>query len=504
MPGCDFTRRDLLIWSAVAAAAPAISLSAFDGLASAATPDGDISPANLELVTLTEDRAIITWYTGYTGTDDGTGRMVPAPADGEVHWGTHPDKLHKVATGLSRNTPYHYVELTGLEPGQTYYYQARSLGLPVPPTPFTLISGNAVGTSTFGLDTTGPYSFTTPLPPPGTYLFSIALCNDLHMGETQAGLVGGQPQYIGIQQVPGLPPYPEVMLESLVQDVTMLGADYLLAAGDISAEAVPVDLSTAYRMLGDFGLYRDDYFVTRGNHDRAHLGDPYAGCRAGQWQGNDCFQDEFFPGTGEPTYFTRDIQGLRVIGIDTYDKPGNGGDAGALSPEQLSWFRTQLAKEQDRPTIVFGHHPLVVQDSAFPITPGNSLDPAQATTILQDYARMPGLFLHHAGHTHRNKRTISPLAPRVTLQEIAAGKEYPGGFSILRLYTGGYALNFYKSRSDLAREWSERSRQEILGYWPQFALGAAVSDRNIMVERDLSGLRPVRGHKPHGRVLASR
>ena len=59
------------------------------------------------------------------------------------------------------------------------------------------------------------------------------------MGETTAGLLGGIPQIMGIQQVPGLPPYPEVMLESLVDDANALGADYLLAAGDITAEAVP-------------------------------------------------------------------------------------------------------------------------------------------------------------------------------------------------------------------------------------------------------------------------
>jgi hypothetical protein len=116
----------------------------------------------------------------------------------------------------------------------------------------------------------------------------------------------------------------------------------------------------------------------------------------------------------------------------------------------------------------------------------------QSATILADYSGNPGLFLHHAGHTHRNKRTISPGAPDVTHQEIAAGKEYPGGFSLLRLYTGGYALNFYKSRSDLAREWSERSRQQIAGTWPQFALGGSVQDRNTVVERDLSNLRSVR------------
>ncbi|MEV8607346.1 hypothetical protein AB0383_05200 [Amycolatopsis sp. NPDC051373] len=102
------------------------------------------------------------------------------------------------------------------------------------------------------------------------------------------------------------------------------------------------------------------------------------------------------------------------------------------------------------------------------------------------------MFLHHAGHTHRNHRTISPAAPRVTLQEVAAAREYPGGFSILRLHTHGYALNFYKSRSGLARQWSERSRQEIMGYWPQFAFGTTVGDRNTVVKRDLTGLK-----RPH-------
>ena len=78
---------------------------AFTQGASASTGKGDISPVNLELVTLTEDRAIITWYTGFTGTDDGLGRMQPAPADGEVHWGTHPDRLNRVAGGLSGTRP---------------------------------------------------------------------------------------------------------------------------------------------------------------------------------------------------------------------------------------------------------------------------------------------------------------------------------------------------------------------------------------------------------------
>jgi len=234
VPGCDFTRRDLLRWTAVATASPLLARTRFlSGVAAAATGRNDISAVNLELVTLTEDRAVITWYTGFTGTDDGLHRMQPARAEGEVHWGTHPNRLKRVAHDHDY-TPYHHVELKGLEPGQTYYYQAHSNGRPATPTQFTLIDGNAVGTSDYGIGTGGPYSFTTPQPPPGRFLFSIALCNDLHMGETIAGLVGGLP-VIGIEQEPGLPPYPEVMLRSLVNDASELGASYLLAAGDITA-----------------------------------------------------------------------------------------------------------------------------------------------------------------------------------------------------------------------------------------------------------------------------
>ncbi len=489
MPGCDFTRREFLRWSGVAAASPFLARrQLLTGVTQSRSARTSVAAVNLELVTLTEGSAVITWYTGHPGTDDGLGRMEPARSDGEVQWGTHPDRLRRTTRSRGDDTPYHVVELTGLEPGETYYYRARSQGTDARPTPFDLIAGNAVGTSDFGLAAGGPYSFTVPKPPPGRFLFSIALCNDLHMGETQAGLVGGIPQIKGVSQLPGRPPYPEVMLESMVEDARDAGARYLFAAGDITAEAVPLDLSRAGKLLNRFGRHQHDYFVTRGNHDRSHAGTEYAQCRVGAWEGNDCFHDQFFPGD-QPTYFSRSLDGLRVLGIDTYDKAGRGSDPGALSTDQFEWFRSELAKHQNQPMMVFGHHPLIVKESPFPITPSNTLDTTQTATVLGDYAKSPGLFLHHAGHTHRNKRTVSPLAPAVTLQEIAAVKEYPGGFSLLRLYTGGFALNFHKTRSPLSREWSERSRQEISGAWPQFALGSSVADRNTVVKHDLSDLR---------------
>lgn len=484
MPGCYVTRRDLMIWTAAATAA---------GLwAPPAGASGATTAMNLELVTLTDTEAVITWYTGATGSTDDVGRLEPAPADAVVRWGTSPTALTRETSSGRTDTPYHRVRLTGLEPGRTYYYQAFSNGQAAVPTVFSMIDGNAVSDQRALAEGAGPFSFTVPQPPPGRFLYSIVLCNDLHIGETTAGHVGGL-NLKGISQVPGLRPYPELMFESLLDDAHELGASLLLAAGDITAEAVPVDLRTARRLFDRFGDRHVDWFAARGNHDRAHEGQEYASCSVGRWQGNDCFVDEFFEGD-DTTWFSTETGGLRIIGLDTYDKAGDGGDAGLLAPEQFDWFTQSLVDDPDTPTLVFGHHPLLVDRTPYPNTPGGKLDQDQAAQIIERYAAAPGVFLHHAGHTHRNCRTDLVDSRRgaqqgVLQQEVAAVKEYPGGFTVLRVHEGGYALNFHKSTSDDARAWSERSRMEIAGTWPQFSLGGWLDDRNTVVERDLSDLK---------------
>src|SRR3954451_11705702 len=56
---------------------------------------GAVQPTDLELGTLTEISGIFTWYTSVPGTDEGLGGMRPAPADGEIVYGTNPAKLSK-------------------------------------------------------------------------------------------------------------------------------------------------------------------------------------------------------------------------------------------------------------------------------------------------------------------------------------------------------------------------------------------------------------------------
>lgn len=173
----------------------------------------------------------------------------------------------------------------------------------------------------------------------------------------------------------------------------------------------------------------------------------------------------------------------------SYDKIGNGGNNGGLSAEQFSWFRAELAAHADEPTLVLGHHPLTVADTIVNTEPVVfDMNPQQAREIRELYAKTPGVFFHHAGHTHRNYRTSSLVAPNVTFQEVGATKEYRAASACCGVHEGGYALNFYKSRGELAGEWSERTRQEYFGLFPFYTAGT-VGDRNYMVRRDMSGLR---------------
>src|ERR1041385_3157401 len=77
---------------------PAVLRSALAARRERLTRTDVVTALNLELVTLAEDHAVITWYTAVPGTDDGFGHLVPAVTEGEVVYGTHPAHLNRTAS----------------------------------------------------------------------------------------------------------------------------------------------------------------------------------------------------------------------------------------------------------------------------------------------------------------------------------------------------------------------------------------------------------------------
>ncbi|MDQ1396338.1 MAG: 3,5-cyclic-AMP phosphodiesterase, partial [Acidimicrobiaceae bacterium] len=368
----ELTRRELLRFSGLVAATPLIirynrPVRAFAQVASRAVP------INLELVTLTDSQAILTWFTGDPTTLDSYGRPAPIPADTVVQLGTHPAALHTVVE-RDDQTPYHYVELGGLEPGQTYFYLCLSNGRVATP---TQVAATATSTG----------QFTVPMPPPGKHLFTMAWANDAHIGESTSGLAASSP-------VPGTPgggfppgfpvdpnnPYWQVMALAAVAESRQRGAELLLVAGDLTSEAAPADMARAKSYLDGFGAYRSDYFVVRGNHDRPHKGAAYDGCRpAAGSDARDCLLDTFFP--DGRTFFSFDRAGVHFVGLDTNDVNG----MGAITAEQFDWLQADLTAHHGTPTFLFGHHPVSEESAA------TALPPIVFTVNQQDAQRLEGI-----------------------------------------------------------------------------------------------------------------
>lgn len=512
---CDvmLSRRQLLRYGAlVAATFPAAHLLRPEwALAEHAASTGPAAPIHLELVTVSDTRAVVTWFTGDPTNLDGFGRPHPVKASGRVLIGTSPDpRTWTEVREPGDPTPYHLVEITGLSPGTTYYWRAESNGL---------VATQTVVNQDDPSDVAAPPAFITLVPPPGRELGTIAWLNDLHFGEQVAGLAISVPGAPGGGIPPGFPvdpanPYWRFMSEAAVGESRMRGATLLLANGDLTNEAEPDALASCRRTLDAFGVIATGrslapdaaptYFVTRGNHDRAHAGELYQHCspKAGTANLRDCFADTFAasydPGT---THFSVSIGDdrarFRFVGLDSNDDRG----LGILPKGELEYFEQEVSRGDA--TIPLFHHPASDLASLTQAPPGIfGVRPDDALAFRQIIARHPNVAGVYAGHTHRNQRSLASLTGSVPFFEGGAVKEYPGGYTTVRLFEGGYLVNFWKTSSPDARAWSERSRGEYLGQQPNYALGG-LRDRNWVHAFDARRSAPVAGASGGGEPRAA-
>lgn len=476
----NLSRRQLLRYAAlVSATFPAASALEGWSLAAAAADRGTAVPMNLELVTVTDTTATITWFTGDPTRLDEFGRPSPVKAPGRVLIGTSPDPSTWRVVGAHEPTAYHFVEVRGLKPGATYHWAAESRGTPAVPS----LPGSA------------PTRFTTQVRPPGREIGRVAWLNDLHFGEQVAGLAYSDPSLPGGGLPPGFPvdpehPYWRFMGRGAVREARQHGCSLLLANGDLSNAAEPAALGECKRTLDTFGtlggvdvVHPGDeprYFVTRGNHDRAHgVTDPQTGDPELLDRFDNRFHAGFEPGTQHfSVAFGTQRARYRFVGLDSND----GESTGTLRDSELEYLEAELAKGDA--TIPLFHHPASATASATGLPPGFSgLPQDEALKFRQLLAKHPNVAGVYAGHTHRNNLSRNVETGQLPYFEGGAVKEYPGGYTVVRLFEGGYLANFHKTRDPEARAWSERSRGEYLGLGPAYQLGA-LNERNWSYEID--------------------
>lgn len=445
-----------------------------DGIATVASQSLSLTARDLELISVTDTSVAVAWSTLAA---DPFGLWRPVAADTELALGpSDSSRPLPVVHADATPTAFHYVEVTGLEPGRRYRIEARSRG-----------ERATAGLTPRFWNSDQRHEFTTLTPPPGRLLRTLALANDVHYGEEVSGeILPVLPT--GVRQERGQPAYPVAMLDALLTDVREpdRAVDHLVLAGDLTSAGTPRECRAIRARLDAWGTLGRDVLVCRGNHDRPRIGPEWqAGPRLPGTAYHDCWGQQFLP---RQRLSTHQLGGLRIVGLDTTDLEGAGG---GIDADQMSRLRAVLRDEPDRPTLVFGHHPVTRQSGTTNLGgPGFVLNRHDAATLHKLYARTPGVFLHHSGHTHRNRRTRPDIDIPVEFLEVASVKEYPAGYSLLRLYEGGYMVTFRTSRAAAARRWSARTRTQMFGLQAGYSMGS-LADRNHVVLRDLTGIEPI-------------
>jgi Icc protein len=369
---------------------------------------------NIELVTVTDRRAVITWESDN-------------PTEATVSYGSSPDRLDHQAIDPAGRTRYHRAEIPDLEPGATIHYQVQADGV-------------AAGNSGYS-----PGRFDTLAPPPGSLLFSFATINDLHVGLTSAGAVGGLDTFEPVECPLADKNCWEVANRGVIDALNRTDAAFTLVKGDLSHEYKQEEFEAAREILE--GL-KNPYYAVRGNHDR---------------QGERP-EDYFTKVFGlEKTNYSFAHKGVRFVILDSSNLETGFPE---ISEEQHEWLDAELRSLGEEKCLLVLHHPVTEEASiAF------SLFTEDQQRLFSRLSRNSNLVGILSGHSHRNIVTHQPEIGDIPCVETACTVHYPGGYCLYRVHTGGIMQTYHKIDGEDWRIWEEAGRAMYKGEAQSILLG---------------------------------
>jgi predicted phosphodiesterase len=290
------------------------------------------------------------------------------------------------------------------------------------------------------------------LPHPGEQLATVATVNDVHFGETEAGIIEGLDVGPILSAAEGEPPYPEMMNRAAIAEITAIAPDAVVAKGDLTTHGTKDEYEQFLAAYGD--TFGDKLHHVRGNHD-GYFGETFA---------------------SEAPIEVR-LPGVTLAILDTVIPKKT---PGQVTVKQLEWL-DELGARADRPVLVFGHHH--VWNPASNQRPENyfGINPDDSEALIEVFARRPRLVGYFAGHTHRNRVRRFAATGSVPFVEVACVKDFPGTWAEYRIFDGGILQVHRRISSPDALDWTERTRAMFGGLYPQYAFGA-LEERNFLIE----------------------
>lgn len=155
------------------------------------------------------------------------------------------------------------------------------------------------------------------------------------------------------------------MLIAQISDTHILAGSPEQAAGAARAEALRRCVADINRQGVDAVIHTGDTVHHGTAEEYAHLGEILAGLEAPLFliPGNRDRREglrgafghiSYLPGNGEFLHYVVEDSPVRLVALDSVDA---GERKGAFCARRLAWLEETLAREPDRPTILFIHHP---------------------------------------------------------------------------------------------------------------------------------------------------
>ncbi|MGI9594908.1 MAG: metallophosphoesterase family protein, partial [Acidimicrobiales bacterium] len=158
---------------------------------------------------------------------------------------------------------------------------------------------------------------------------------------------------------------------------------------------------------------------------------------------------------------TLDLPGARVIVADT-TIPGRG--RGTL--DRVANPILEQAAGSDRPVFLGMHHQL--QKKRLPRYWPAGIGAPRSLAFLDELNRLAQPVTVSSGHTHRNR---SRRHGEVLITEVGSTKDWPGVWAGYAVHEGGIRQVIRRVADPYAIDWTEYSRQAVLGLWGHWSPG---------------------------------
>lgn len=282
--------------------------------------------------------------------------------------------------------------------------------------------------------------------PAGELLCRFATVNDVHFGETVAGMIDGDDSG-AIRPRPGEPPYPQTMNRAAVTEIAEIDPAAVLVKGDLTSNGTIEE----YQQFLDIyePPFGDRLLHIRGNHE-SYNESPFA-----EW-----------------SILHRDVPGARLVMVDTSAQRRANGQFSAEQAEAVA----ALADACSVPVLLFGHHHIFCDGEDQRTNRFFGIIPDDSDRLIETVMLHPKIRGYFAGHTHRNRVVRFEKTGDMPFVEVASVKEFPGSWAEYRVYETAILQIHRRISTPEALDWTERTRAMFGGYYPTYSFGE-LSDR---------------------------